>query len=110
MFSNKEGFSALVIIEGDGIMRVLSPKVENNLHNTPSGAASELKRLAVKKDRMKHTSVNGWTFWYVMRRRDNSRAPLSREDLANSFGPMIDAPIIDFILLDDLRKKFRERQ
>ena len=107
LFSNKEGFFAIATIEGNGFMHVILPDVEDDMHDTPSGAASALKRLAVKQDRMKSTSVNGWTFWYVMRRRDNPHTPLSRNDFLGAFGPTINAPIIDFTLLDDLRKKFR---
>ncbi len=107
LFTNKEGFFAIATITNDGWMRVLKPDLkDDDLHDTPSGAARALKRLAVKRDEMKGTSVNGWTFWYVMRRRDNPHAALSSSDFFDAFGPTVNGSIVDFTLLDDLRKQF----
>ena len=107
LFTNKEGFFSIATITNDGWMHVLTPDLnDDDLHDTPSGAARALKRLAVKGDRQKGTSVNGWTFWYVMRRRDNPHAALSREDFVDTFRAKVNVPIVDFTLLDDLRKRY----
>ena len=113
LLSTSQQYFSLAQITDDGWIRVLSPTLEDDLHDNPSGAGRALKTLAVKEGKIKSNSVQGWTFWQIMRLRDTPGTPLSRDVLMESFESAIlgrRGPTIDYILLDDLRKKLRLRQ
>ena len=113
LLSTSQQYFSLAQITDDGWMRVLLPALEDDLHDNPSGAGRALKTLAVKEGKIKSNSVQGWTFWQVMRLRDAPNAPLSRDALVESFTSRMagmHGPTIDYVLLDDLRKRLRLRQ